>query len=222
MTHGKSTAFKIAALAVTVALASTGSLAQTTTKIGVLNDQSSLYADLNGLGSVVAAKMAIEDSGIEKRGFKIEVISADHLGPGCLGLQQERGEVVGVERHADLADHFAAVGFDDRGGVAFERVPEGVVGGEEEPGVAAGRRHRLAGAIGERPGVVSPVDRIGVAFRAGEVRCRGARHQEQLVLLAAISLTASATPEFGTSTITSTLSTSNQVPAMFEPTSGLF
>ena len=32
-------------------------------KIGVLNDQSGLYADLAGQGSVVAAKMAVEDFG---------------------------------------------------------------------------------------------------------------------------------------------------------------
>src|SRR6266851_4737945 len=32
-------------------------------KIGVLNDQSSLYADLAGQGSVVAARMAVEDYG---------------------------------------------------------------------------------------------------------------------------------------------------------------
>ncbi len=47
-------------------------------KIGVLTDMSSLYTDIGGAGSVVAAKMAIEDSGIEKRGYKVEVISADH------------------------------------------------------------------------------------------------------------------------------------------------
>lgn len=47
-------------------------------KIGVLTDMSSLYTDLAGAGSVVAAKMAVEDSGIEKRGYKVEVISADH------------------------------------------------------------------------------------------------------------------------------------------------
>ena len=32
-------------------------------KIGVLNDQSGLYADLTGQGSVVAARMAVEDFG---------------------------------------------------------------------------------------------------------------------------------------------------------------
>src|SRR5664279_3427123 len=47
-------------------------------KIGVLTDMSSLYTDLAGAGSVVAAKLAVEDSGIEKRGYKVEIVSADH------------------------------------------------------------------------------------------------------------------------------------------------
>ena len=47
-------------------------------KIGVLSDMSSLYTDLAGAGSVLAAKMAVEDSGIEKRGYKVEYVSADH------------------------------------------------------------------------------------------------------------------------------------------------
>ncbi len=47
-------------------------------KIGVLNDMSGLYADLTGPGSVVAAKMAVEDFGAAKKGMKVEVIGADH------------------------------------------------------------------------------------------------------------------------------------------------
>jgi branched-chain amino acid transport system substrate-binding protein len=47
-------------------------------KIGVLNDQSSLYADLAGQGSVVAARMAVEDFGADKKGMKVEIVSADH------------------------------------------------------------------------------------------------------------------------------------------------
>ena len=54
-------------------------------KIGVLSDMSSLYTDLAGAGSVIAAKMAIEDSGIEKRGYKIEVVSADHQNKADVG-----------------------------------------------------------------------------------------------------------------------------------------
>src|SRR2546422_934295 len=47
-------------------------------RIGVLNDQSSLYADLAGQGSVIAARMAVEDFGAAKKGMKVEVLSADH------------------------------------------------------------------------------------------------------------------------------------------------
>src|SRR5450432_4799757 len=54
-------------------------------KIGVLTDMSSLYTDLAGAGSVAAAKMAIEDSGIEKRGYKVELISADHQNKADVG-----------------------------------------------------------------------------------------------------------------------------------------
>jgi branched-chain amino acid transport system substrate-binding protein len=47
-------------------------------KIGVLNDQSGLYADLAGQGSVTAAKMAVEDFGGKIGNTPIEVIFADH------------------------------------------------------------------------------------------------------------------------------------------------
>jgi len=47
-------------------------------KIGVMSDMSSLYSDIGGGGSVVAAKMAIEDFGAAKKGMKVEVLSADH------------------------------------------------------------------------------------------------------------------------------------------------
>jgi branched-chain amino acid transport system substrate-binding protein len=47
-------------------------------KIGVMNDQSGTYADLAGPGSVVAARMAIEDFGAAKKGMKVEVLVADH------------------------------------------------------------------------------------------------------------------------------------------------
>ncbi len=47
-------------------------------KIGVMNDMSGLYADIGGPGSVVAAKMAVEDFGAAAKGMKVEVVSADH------------------------------------------------------------------------------------------------------------------------------------------------
>jgi len=63
------------------ALAAGGAQAQISDgviKIGVLNDMSGLYADLTGPGSVIAAKMAVEDFGAAKKGMKVEVIGADH------------------------------------------------------------------------------------------------------------------------------------------------
>ena len=47
-------------------------------KIGVLNDRSGLYADLSGEGSVIAARMAVEDFGAAAKGINVEIISADH------------------------------------------------------------------------------------------------------------------------------------------------
>ena len=46
-------------------------------KIGVLTDMSSLYANINGPGAVVAVQMAIEDAGGTINGKKIELIQAD-------------------------------------------------------------------------------------------------------------------------------------------------
>jgi len=47
-------------------------------KIGVLNDQSGIYADLSGQGSVIAARMASEDFGGTVLGKPIQIIFADH------------------------------------------------------------------------------------------------------------------------------------------------
>src|SRR6516225_5672558 len=47
-------------------------------KIGMLEDMSSIYADITGLGAVTAAKMAVEDFGGTVLGMPIEVVSADH------------------------------------------------------------------------------------------------------------------------------------------------
>ena len=54
-------------------------------KIGVLNDQSSLYADLTGQGSVIAARMAVEDYGAAAKGLKVEIIFADHQNKADVG-----------------------------------------------------------------------------------------------------------------------------------------
>jgi len=76
------------ALVTALALATSVAHAQVSdgiVKIGVLNDQSSLYADLSGQGSVVAARMAVEDSGAAAKGLKVEVIFADHQNKADVG-----------------------------------------------------------------------------------------------------------------------------------------
>jgi branched-chain amino acid transport system substrate-binding protein len=47
-------------------------------KIGVMNDMSGTYSDLSGPGSVLAARMAVEDFGAAAKGMKVEIVGADH------------------------------------------------------------------------------------------------------------------------------------------------
>jgi branched-chain amino acid transport system substrate-binding protein len=61
-----------------------------TVKIGVLNDMSSLYADIGGPNSVVAVKMAVEDSGLAAKGWKIDVLSGDHQNKPDVGTNIAR------------------------------------------------------------------------------------------------------------------------------------
>jgi branched-chain amino acid transport system substrate-binding protein len=73
-------------------------------KIGVLNDQSGLYADLAGPGSVVAAKMAAEDSGGKIGDATIEVIFADHQNKPDVGsnIARQWYDVDGVDVIVDV------------------------------------------------------------------------------------------------------------------------
>ena len=54
-------------------------------KIGILNDQSGIYADFGGKWSIEAARMAIEEAGGKVLGKKIELIDADHQNKPDLG-----------------------------------------------------------------------------------------------------------------------------------------
>src|SRR6266540_6195545 len=76
------------ALAVLLALAGDPAQAQISdgvVKIGVLNDQSGLYADLAGPGSVVAVRLTVKDFGAAAKGMKVEVLSADHQNKADVG-----------------------------------------------------------------------------------------------------------------------------------------
>jgi branched-chain amino acid transport system substrate-binding protein len=77
----------IATLALAAATALTGAAQaeDITVKLGVLNDMSSLYSDIGGQGSVVAAKMAIADFDPAAHGMKVELINADHLNKPDVG-----------------------------------------------------------------------------------------------------------------------------------------
>ena len=84
---------RTAIAAALLALATGGAQAQISggvVKIGVLNDQSGLYADLTGQGSVVAARMAVEDFGAAKKGMKVEIVFADHQNKPDVGSQIAR------------------------------------------------------------------------------------------------------------------------------------
>ncbi|MGN6287460.1 MAG: ABC transporter substrate-binding protein [Afipia sp.] len=85
---------KLSALMMGTALAlgmSTGAFAMDkNVKIGVLSDQSGLYADIGGPGSVLAAQMAVEDSGLTKKGWKIEVLAGDHQNKPDIGVNVAR------------------------------------------------------------------------------------------------------------------------------------
>ena len=65
-------------------------VAQQPVKLGVLNDQTGLYADLSGMGSVHAARMAVEDFGGKVLGRPIEVIFADHQNKPDIGANIAR------------------------------------------------------------------------------------------------------------------------------------
>ncbi|WP_426425675.1 ABC transporter substrate-binding protein [Bradyrhizobium genosp. A] len=85
-------AWRYAALLTCAGLGFAGSASaqDKTVKIGVLNDMSSLYADIGGPNSVAAAKMAVEDSGMKAKGWTIEVLSGDHQNKPDIGVNIAR------------------------------------------------------------------------------------------------------------------------------------
>lgn len=69
----------VASLALALSpLAAAAQVSDNTVKIGILNDQSGVYADFGGKWSVEAAQMAIADFGGKVLGVPIEIVSADH------------------------------------------------------------------------------------------------------------------------------------------------
>ena len=94
-------------MASVLALSATAALAQNKPplKLGAILDMSGLYADITGVGSETAAKMAAEDFGGEVLGRKIEIIAADHLNKADLSANIARDMLdnQGVEAIIDVA-----------------------------------------------------------------------------------------------------------------------
>jgi branched-chain amino acid transport system substrate-binding protein len=102
--------------ALLVALIATPVLAETNgaLRIGVLNDMSSVYADFQGPGSVLAAQMAVDDfAKTSKR--KVEVISADHQNKPDVGAGIARRwlDVEGIDMIIDLPNSAVALAVSD-------------------------------------------------------------------------------------------------------------
>ena len=80
-------------------------------KIGILNDQSGVYADYGGKYSLEAARMAVEDFGGTVLGEKIEIVSADHQNKPDLAASIARRwyEVEGVDMITELTTSSVAL-----------------------------------------------------------------------------------------------------------------
>jgi branched-chain amino acid transport system substrate-binding protein len=85
-----------------------------TLRIGVLNDMSSVYADFQGPGSVLAAQLALEDFAKQSK-RKVEVISADHQNKPDVGAGIARRwfDVEGVDMIIDLPNSAVALAVSD-------------------------------------------------------------------------------------------------------------
>ncbi len=79
------------------AVAAPAKISDGAVRIGVLTDMTGYYSDLAGPGSVLAAKLAIEDFGRKVAGAPIELLSADH------------------QLKADVASNTARKWFDEQG-----------------------------------------------------------------------------------------------------------
>jgi branched-chain amino acid transport system substrate-binding protein len=111
MSAGKRSLLAVAVAGMFVAGAANAQYTNNEIKLGVLSDMSSLYTDLAGAGSVIAAKMAVEDSGIEKRGIKVEIVSADHQNKPDVGSAIARRwyDAEGVDAIVDVPNSGVAL-----------------------------------------------------------------------------------------------------------------
>jgi branched-chain amino acid transport system substrate-binding protein len=82
-----------------------------TVKFGVLTDYSGPYTDLSGVGSTLAAQMAIEDFNAAGKGIRAEVVFADHQNKADVGANVARQwyDRDGVDVILDVANSAVAL-----------------------------------------------------------------------------------------------------------------
>ncbi len=76
--------------ALAVSLVATPATAEMAVKIGVMNDRGGTFSDMAGEGSVIAARMAVEDYRAAEKGLKVEIISGDHQNKPDIGSSMAR------------------------------------------------------------------------------------------------------------------------------------
>src|SRR6202166_3408688 len=105
----------LAAAVATCGLVLAGPTSAQGVKIGILNDQSGVYADYGGKYSVEAAKMAVEEFGGSVLDQKIEVVSADHQNKPDLttAIARRWYEVEGVDMITELTTSSVALAIHD-------------------------------------------------------------------------------------------------------------
>lgn len=107
---------RAATMAIAFTLVASVATAQNRTiTIGVLEDNSGLYSDATGIGSTLAARMAVEDSGLEKKGWTIKVLAADHQNKAELAATIARRwiDVDGVDAIVGLGNSAVALAINE-------------------------------------------------------------------------------------------------------------
>ena len=100
----KLTSVVVAAAVAGLAGTASAQISDGVVKIGVMNDMSGLYADIAGPGSVVAARLAVEDfQKMSKAGLKVEIVSADHQNKPDVGSTIVR-QWIDVDKVDAIAD----------------------------------------------------------------------------------------------------------------------
>ena len=100
-----------AIVAITAAPVARAEISNGSVKIGVLTDMSGPYADNVGAGSVLAARMAVEDFGGKVAGVPVEIVSADHQNKADVGSAIARAwyDVEGVDMITEVVSSAVAL-----------------------------------------------------------------------------------------------------------------